>query len=234
MLACRTRERGRSGDGWHAHLRRKWVGTECGKSRCLIAARLREDARPLGDRYVSYRCGPDPGRRQRWTTMPELARDHANEVREEEPDLIGIGVTPSFGDRATRAAVRTPAGNVLWDCVPLLDEPTRERVTALGGIAAIAMFHPHFYGANVEIADAFDARVLIPNADRGWVQRTSPRIEYFDERIEPVPGGDRGPHRRAFRRRRRAAPASRVAGPRRLADRRHHHRGPRPRLGQAS
>src|SRR4051794_41750885 len=50
------------------------------------------------------------------------------------------------------------------------------------------MSHPHFYGANVEIADAFDARVLVPNADRTWVQRTSPRIEYFDERIEPVPG----------------------------------------------
>jgi hypothetical protein len=77
---------------------------------------------------------------------------------------------------------------VLWDCVSLLDGPTRERVGDLGGIAAIAMSHPHFYGANVEIADAFDARVLIPNADRTWVQRTSPRIEYFDERIEPVPG----------------------------------------------
>src|SRR4051795_10230393 len=34
---------------------------------------------------------------QQWTTMPELARDHANEMREEEPDLIGLGVSPSFG-----------------------------------------------------------------------------------------------------------------------------------------
>jgi hypothetical protein len=125
---------------------------------------------------------------QHWTSMPELAQDHANEVREEEPGLIGLGVTPSFGIGQRALLVRTPAGNVLWDCVSLLDGPTRERVTALGGIAAIAMSHPHFYGANVEIADAFDARVLIPNADREWVQRTSPRIEYFDERIEPVPG----------------------------------------------
>jgi hypothetical protein len=78
---------------------------------------------------------------QRWTTMRELARDHA-----------------------------------------------RERVGDLGGMAAIAMSHAHFYGANVEIADTFDARVLVPNADRTWVQRNSPRIEYFDERVEPVPG----------------------------------------------
>jgi hypothetical protein len=125
---------------------------------------------------------------QQWTTMPELARVHANEVREEEPDLIGLGVTPTFAIGQRALLVRTPAGNVLWDCVSLLDGPTRKRVDDLGGIAAIVMSHPHFYGANVEVADAFDARILIPNADRDWVQRSSSRIEYFDERIEPVPG----------------------------------------------
>ena len=125
---------------------------------------------------------------QQWTSMPELAQDHSNEMREEEPDLIGLGVTPSFGIGQRALLVRTPAGNVLWDCISLLDAPTRERIAALGGITAIAMSHPHFYGANVEIADAFDARVLIPLADREWVQRPSPRIEYFDERIEPIPG----------------------------------------------
>jgi hypothetical protein len=125
---------------------------------------------------------------QQWTSMPRLAQDHNNELREEEPDLIGLGVTPSFGIGQRAMLVRTPAGNVLWDCVSLLDGTARERIADLGGIAAIAMSHPHFYGANVEIADAFDARILIPHADRNWVQRHSPRIEYFDERVEPVPG----------------------------------------------
>ena len=55
--------------------------------------------------------------------MPELAQDHTNEIREEEPDLIGLGVTPSFGIGQRALLVRTPAGNVLWDCVSLLDEP---------------------------------------------------------------------------------------------------------------
>ena len=50
------------------------------------------------------------------------------------------------------------------------------------------MSHPHFNGANVEFADAFDARILIPRADASWVQRPSPRIEYFDDEVEPVPG----------------------------------------------
>lgn len=30
--------------------------------------------------------------------------------------------------------------------------------------------------------------MLIPRADRTWIQRPSPRIEFFDEDVEPVPG----------------------------------------------
>jgi hypothetical protein len=125
---------------------------------------------------------------QRWTTMAELAGERASELREEEPGLLGIGTAPSFAIGQRALLVSTENGNVLWDCVSLLDGTARERIADLGGIAAIAMSHPHFYGANVEIADAFDARILIPHADRNWVQRHSPRIEYFDERVEPVPG----------------------------------------------
>lgn len=125
---------------------------------------------------------------QRWTTMPELLADHRMDVREEEPDLIGVGVEPAFGIGQRALLVRTPGGNVLWDCVSVLDEQASERIAEWGGIAAIAMSHPHFYGAHVDIADAFDARVLIPRADRQWIQRPSSRIELFDEDVTPVPG----------------------------------------------
>ncbi len=125
---------------------------------------------------------------QRWITMAEIAADHAVVLREEEPGLTGIGVEPAFAIGQRALLVRTPEGNVLWDCISLLDDAARERIDDLGGIAAIAMSHPHFYGANVEIADAFDARILIPRADEQWIQRHSPRIELFDETTEPVPG----------------------------------------------
>ena len=62
------------------------------------------------------------------------------------------------------------------------------QIADLGGIAAICLSHPHFYAANVEFADAFDARIFIPRADQHWIQRPSPRIELFDDDIEPVPG----------------------------------------------
>ncbi|HWG61853.1 MAG TPA: MBL fold metallo-hydrolase [Streptosporangiaceae bacterium] len=125
---------------------------------------------------------------QQWTTMADIARDHTVEVREEEPGLFGIGVEPAFAIGQRALLVRTPAGNVLWDCVPLLDDAARGRITDLGGIAAIGMSHPHFYAAHVDFADTFDARIFIPRADEQWIRRPSPRIELFDDEAEPVPG----------------------------------------------
>jgi hypothetical protein len=125
---------------------------------------------------------------QHWTTAAELARDHRSDLREEEPDLLGVGVAPAVGIGQRALLVRTPGGNVLWDCVPLLDEPARRRIADLGGIDAVCISHPHFYAAYVDIADAFDARVLLPYADRQWIQRPSPRVELFEEQAEPVPG----------------------------------------------
>jgi hypothetical protein len=39
--------------------------------------------------------------------------------------------------------VRAAGGNVLWDCVPLVDPALVEMVQALGGVSAIAISHPH-------------------------------------------------------------------------------------------
>jgi hypothetical protein len=125
---------------------------------------------------------------QRWTTREELLADHRSVLREEEPDLLGVGVEPAVAIGQRALLVRTPGGNVLWDCVPVVDDDAAERIDRLGGIAAIAVSHPHFYAAVVDLADAFGATVHLPHADRQWVQRPSPRIEYFDEDVEPVPG----------------------------------------------
>jgi hypothetical protein len=129
---------------------------------------------------------PDGG--QQWTTMADLARTHSNDIRDEEPNLVGVGMDPSFGIGQRALLVVTPAGNVLWDCISLLDSAAEKRIADLGGLAAICISHPHFYGANVEIAERFDARILLPDADRQWIQRSSPRIELYTDRAEPVPG----------------------------------------------
>ena len=125
---------------------------------------------------------------QRWTTPAALRQEHRVLLRPEEPDLLGVGVEPAVGIGQRALLVRSPRGNVLWDCVPVLDDAAYSQISALGGIDAICMSHPHFYGAHVDWADAFDARVLIPRADAEWIRRPSPRIELFDEQVQPVPG----------------------------------------------
>jgi glyoxylase-like metal-dependent hydrolase (beta-lactamase superfamily II) len=125
---------------------------------------------------------------QKWTTTERLAGERKVVIREEEPGLVGIGVEPSFAIGQRALLVLTDGGNVMWDCISLLDDEAKARIEALGGISTICMYHPHFYASNVEFADAFDARILIPRADAAWIRRPSPRIELFDDQIEPVPG----------------------------------------------
>ena len=48
---------------------------------------------------------------------------------------------------------------MLWDCIAQLDEATVTLVTALGGLKAIAISHPHFYTTMVEWSRAFDAPI---------------------------------------------------------------------------
>ena len=122
---------------------------------------------------------PESG--QAWTTFEALADDHKNELREEEPHLLGIGVEPKFAIGQRALLVQSSAGNVLWDCVSLLDAPTIARIQALGGISAIALSHPHYYSAIVEWSEAFgDVPIYIHAQDRQWVQRPSKAIEFWE------------------------------------------------------
>jgi hypothetical protein len=125
---------------------------------------------------------------QRWATPAALAADHTTELREEEPGLLGVGVAPTFAIGQRALLVRTPHGNVLWDCVPLIDAAARGLIERLGGMSAICPSHPHFYAAMVDVAEAFEARVFLPRADRRWIQRRSQRIKFYDDEVQPVPG----------------------------------------------
>jgi glyoxylase-like metal-dependent hydrolase (beta-lactamase superfamily II) len=122
---------------------------------------------------------PESG--QAWTTFEALVSEHKNDLREEEPNLLGIGVEPKFAIGQRALLVQSSAGNVLWDCVSLLDAPTITRVKALGGISAIALSHPHYYSAIVEWSAAFgDVPIYIHAQDRQWVQRPSRAIEFWE------------------------------------------------------
>ena len=76
--------------------------------------------------------------------------------------------------------MQTPKGNVLWDCLSLIDDATVEAIGALGGIAALAMSHPHMFGSMVEWSHAFGHAPIYLHADfEGWVQRPDPVITFW-------------------------------------------------------
>jgi len=115
---------------------------------------------------------------QRWTTLGELRQTHRNVIRD-DLGLTGIGTEPSFAIGQRALLVRSTEGNLLWDCITVLDDATVDAVRKLGGIRAIAISHPHYYSTVVEWSRAFDAQVYLHDSDRQWVMRPDSRIEHW-------------------------------------------------------
>lgn len=60
----------------------------------------------------------------------------------------------------------------MWDCVPLAAPEAIAHVRSLGGLKAIAISHPHYYGAVADWSAAFgDAPVYLHGDDAQWVTR---------------------------------------------------------------
>ncbi len=109
---------------------------------------------------------------QAWITQATLRDTRRNVITEVEPDLWSIRTDPAFGIGQTAFLIRTAGGNLLWDCVTLLDDDTVRRIGELGGIQAIAVSHPHYYSAMAEWSARFgDAPVWIHLADEAWIMR---------------------------------------------------------------
>ena len=121
-----------------------------------------------------------PPRGQTWTTLAALGIDRVNGFRQYEPGVIGIGSQPQFAIGQRAILVQTPGGNVLWDCISLLDDATVTLIKSLGGLRAIAISHPHFYTTMVEWARAFDCPVHLNAADRDWVMRPDPVLNLWE------------------------------------------------------
>ena len=118
---------------------------------------------------------------QEWTTLQRLAANHHNRLQDEAPKLLGIGTEPEFAISQRALLLQSGGGNLLWDCVTLLDEQTATEIDARGGIRAIAISHPHYYSAMVEWAERFDAQIFLHAADREWVMRKNRRIQFWEE-----------------------------------------------------
>ena len=122
---------------------------------------------------------PAPG--QSWTTLEGLRASHSNKFRQLAPGLMTIETTPAFAINQRAILARTPGGNVLWDCIALLDEATIALLRGLGGVSAIAISHPHYYTTMAEWSRALDgAPIYLHAADREWVMRPDPAVQFWE------------------------------------------------------
>lgn len=127
---------------------------------------------------------------QVWTTLDALRTTHRVAWKREAPGLEGIGIEPAFAIGQRALLVRTAGGNVLWDCIPLVDEPVVEAVRALGGVQAIAISHPHYYSGMIQWSRALGGvPVHLHATDQRWIMRPDPAIRLWQgDTLELAPG----------------------------------------------
>jgi glyoxylase-like metal-dependent hydrolase (beta-lactamase superfamily II) len=117
---------------------------------------------------------------QKWTTLKDLQVSHKNRLDVEGPELISLVTEPKFAIGQRALHVRTTEGNVLWDCITLIDDRSVAAVQALGGVTAIAISHPHYYSSLVEWSRALgNMPVYLHAADGEWVMRPHPAIVFW-------------------------------------------------------
>jgi glyoxylase-like metal-dependent hydrolase (beta-lactamase superfamily II) len=141
-----------------------WNETDIPVTRCKIC----EDER----QYV-------PASGQKWTDLDRLTASHSNKWQQLQESLFSIQTVPGFAINQRAFLAITPQGNILWDCIANLDEATKALVSALGGISAIAISHPHYYTTMQDWAAAFNAPVWLHASDSEWIMRDSPAIRLW-------------------------------------------------------
>jgi hypothetical protein len=131
-----------------------------------------------------------PASGQSWTTLEGLRNAHSNKFRRLATGLTTIETTPAFGIGQRAILARTPAGNVLWDCLALIDDATVDLLNGLGGVAAIAISHPHYYTTMVEWSRALGGvPIHLHAADRQWVMRADPAVQFWEGDTKSIAPG---------------------------------------------
>lgn len=120
---------------------------------------------------------PDTG--QQWTNLNMLAEKHSVIVKKLNEQLYELKTAPSFAIGQRALLVITPGGNILWDCIALLNEPVISFIRSQGGLQAIAFSHPHYYTTMNEWAAEFDCPIYIHQKDQEWVFNKGKHVQLW-------------------------------------------------------
>ncbi len=110
---------------------------------------------------------PDGG--QVWTTHDQLLRNNSVRILRIHDKVYELQIKPTFAIGQRALLILSDQGNILWDCIPLLNEPVIDFIKAHGGLKAIAFSHPHYYSNMNEWADVFDCPIYIHQSDEEWI-----------------------------------------------------------------
>lgn len=113
---------------------------------------------------------PESG--QTWTTQEELLSVRSVQIKCISNNLYELTILPSFAIGQRAFLILSESGNMLWDCIPLLDESTIAFIKSKGGLKAIAISHPHYYSNMLTWASAFNCPVYIHNKDKAWAPKS--------------------------------------------------------------
>ncbi len=121
-----------------------------------------------------------PATGQKWVDFEALIASHSNKWKQHETHLLSIQTVPGFAINQRAFILRTPEGNILWDCIATLDDATKTLISSLGGLKAIAISHPHYYTTMQEWAAEFGAPIYLHVSDSRWIMRDSPWITLWE------------------------------------------------------
>jgi hypothetical protein len=132
------------------------------------------------DREVCPICNDDrqyvPESGQAWTTLDSLSNNHSVSAKKINDNLYELRMTPSFAIGQRAFLVLSAGGNILWDCIPLLDKSTADFINSKGGLKAIAFSHPHYYSSMNMWAETFNCPIYIHEKDDQWIMNKGPRV----------------------------------------------------------
>jgi hypothetical protein len=127
---------------------------------------------------------------QEWTTLETMFGKYENKFEQDEEGVISVLTEPKFAIGQRAQIIHTAKGNVLWECISLLDRTTVEHVKSLGGISAIAISHPHYYATMVEWSRAFgDVPIYLHEDCKKWVMYLHENIRFWSGEKRELFGG---------------------------------------------
>jgi len=134
---------------------------------------------------------------QSFLSRSELAERHQVVWREDD-GLTGLALEPNFAIGQRALLIPESDGCVMWDCIPLATEAAIAHVRSLGGLKAISVSHPHYYGAVADWSEAFgsvpvylhgDDRAFVTRPHRAIVPWTGDRLAISDDVVLLRTGG---------------------------------------------